>query len=104
MGNTLGLTTLCSQSPADFARLYHENGLVGGHVIKLGSGNDPAAKEALAAWPSMQSFCWLVTALTLAPGGLQIGGGITDTNASEWIQAGASKVDNDRVKKALSCR
>lgn len=74
--DTLKTNFVASQSPADFARLYHENGLVGGHVIKLGSGNDPAAKEALAAWPS----------------GLQIGGGITDTNASEWIQAGASKV------------
>jgi phosphoribosylformimino-5-aminoimidazole carboxamide ribotide isomerase len=40
-----------SQSPADFARLYRDNGLFGGHVIKLGPGNDQAAKEALAAWP-----------------------------------------------------
>jgi len=33
-----------------------ENGLEGGHIIKLGPGNDVAAKEALAVWPgSMHS-------------------------------------------------
>ncbi len=26
------------------------------------------------------------------PGGLQIGGGINDTNAQQWLDAGASKV------------
>jgi phosphoribosylformimino-5-aminoimidazole carboxamide ribotide isomerase len=31
--------------------LYKQNELEGGHVIKLGSGNDDAAKEALSAWP-----------------------------------------------------
>lgn len=66
----------CSQSSGDFARLYRDNNLDGGHVIKLGNGNDDAAREALAAWP----------------GGLQIGGGIVDTNAKEWLDAGASKV------------
>ncbi|KAE9410511.1 Phosphoribosylformimino-5-aminoimidazole carboxamide ribotide isomerase [Gymnopus androsaceus JB14] len=64
------------QSPAEFARLYRDNQLDGGHVIKLGPGNDESAKQALAAWP----------------GGLQIGGGITDVNAKEWLNAGASKV------------
>ena len=48
----------------------------GGHVIKLGKGNDEAAKAALGIWP----------------GGLQIGGGINETNAQEWLDAGASKV------------
>ncbi|KAG6821279.1 hypothetical protein H0H93_002389 [Arthromyces matolae] len=67
---------VASQSPGDFARLYRENNLEGGHVIKLGSGNDVAAREALAAWPE----------------GLQIGGGINDQNAKEWLDAGASKV------------
>ncbi|TFK55704.1 Phosphoribosylformimino-5-aminoimidazole carboxamide ribotide isomerase [Heliocybe sulcata] len=67
---------VASKSPAEFAQLYREHGLVGGHVIKLGSGNDEAAKEALAVWP----------------GGLQIGGGINDKNAREWIDAGAGKV------------
>ncbi|KUI65694.1 1-(5-phosphoribosyl)-5-[(5-phosphoribosylamino)methylideneamino] imidazole-4-carboxamide isomerase [Cytospora mali] len=62
--------------PAHFARLYRDNGLHGAHVIMLGPGNTDAAREALAAWP----------------GGLQVGGGITDHNAREWIGAGAEKV------------
>jgi len=64
------------QSPAWFATQYKSDGLVGGHVIKLGPGNDAAAREALAAWP----------------GGLQVGGGITAENACEWLQAGAAQV------------
>ena len=62
--------------PAWFAKKFQADDLVGGHVIKLGPGNDEAAREALAAWP----------------GGLQIGGGISSENAEEWITAGASHV------------
>jgi len=62
--------------PAWFAELYRSDGLTGGHVIKLGEGNDEAAREALSAWP----------------GGLQLGGGITPENAAEWLDAGAAKV------------
>ncbi|KAF8507604.1 Phosphoribosylformimino-5-aminoimidazole carboxamide ribotide isomerase [Gautieria morchelliformis] len=65
-----------SDSPAKFARLYKEHRLTGGHIIKLGPGNDEAAKAALTAWP----------------GGLQLGGGITDKNAVEWLTAGAEKI------------
>jgi phosphoribosylformimino-5-aminoimidazole carboxamide ribotide isomerase len=64
------------RSPAWYADLYRSDGLAGGHVIKLGAGNDEAAREALAAWP----------------GGLQIGGGISAENAAEWLAAGASQV------------
>jgi phosphoribosylformimino-5-aminoimidazole carboxamide ribotide isomerase len=63
-------------SPAWFAERYKSDDLTGGHVIKLGSGNDEAARQALAAWP----------------GGLQIGGGITAENASQWLEAGAAQV------------
>ncbi|ROT38347.1 Phosphoribosylformimino-5-aminoimidazole carboxamide ribotide isomerase [Sodiomyces alkalinus F11] len=42
----------------------------------LGPGNEEAAREALRAWPD----------------GLQVGGGINDKNAKEWIEAGANKV------------
>ncbi|RYD18412.1 MAG: phosphoribosylformimino-5-aminoimidazole carboxamide ribotide isomerase [Verrucomicrobiaceae bacterium] len=59
-----------------FAETFRDDGLTGGHVIKLGPGNDEAAREALAAWP----------------GGLQIGGGIHEGNAAEWLDAGASHV------------
>ena len=62
--------------PGWFAATFRDNQLTGGHVIKLGPGNDAAAREALAAWP----------------GGLQIGGGIHEGNAAEWLDAGASHV------------
>ena len=62
--------------PAWFAGMFRGDGMAGGHVIKLGPGNDAAAREALAAWP----------------GGMQVGGGIGPHNAVEWIDAGASHV------------
>jgi phosphoribosylformimino-5-aminoimidazole carboxamide ribotide isomerase len=67
---------VATESAGWFARKYRDDGLLGGHVIKLGPGNDLAACEALAAYP----------------GGLQIGGGITADNAAHWIAAGASHV------------
>lgn len=43
---------VCHSHPSSYyAALYREHALEGGHVIKLGPGNDRAAKEALAAWP-----------------------------------------------------
>ena len=73
-----GLETnfVAAESPAYFARLYAADGLRGGHVIKLGPGNDAAALEALEA----------------APGFLQLGGGVDDTNALYWLEHGAEKV------------
>jgi phosphoribosylformimino-5-aminoimidazole carboxamide ribotide isomerase len=62
--------------PAWYARRYKADWLTGGHVIKLGTGNDDAAREALGAWPN----------------GLQVGGGITAENAFQWLEAGASQV------------
>ena len=64
------------QSPADYARLYQRDNLVGGHVIALGPGNQEAALAALAAFP----------------GGMQMGGGITPENARSYLVAGASHV------------
>ena len=70
-------TNFTSQHPsAYYADLYKKHGLKGGHVIMLGPGNDNAAREALSAWPN----------------GLQIGGSIKDSNAKEWIDAGAERV------------
>ena len=60
----------------DFAAQYRRDGLAGGHVIMLGPGNEAAAKAALQAYP----------------GGLQVGGGITPSNAGEYLSAGASHV------------
>lgn len=59
-----------------YAEKFREDRLTGGHVIKLGPGNEDAALEALSTWP----------------GGLQIGGGIDVSNAAQWLHAGASHV------------
>jgi len=67
---------VAEQPAADFADRYRRDGLAGGHVIKLGPGNDDAAESALHAFPE----------------GLQLGGGITPDNARRWLDAGASKV------------
>ena len=64
------------KSAAAFARLYQQDGLVGGHVIALGPGNQDAALAALQAYP----------------GGLQMGGGVTPENAALYLDAGASHV------------
>jgi phosphoribosylformimino-5-aminoimidazole carboxamide ribotide isomerase len=64
------------KSPVDYALMFREDGLVGGHVISLGPGNREAALSALSAFP----------------GGLQMGGGITPGNADEYLNAGASHV------------
>jgi phosphoribosylformimino-5-aminoimidazole carboxamide ribotide isomerase len=67
---------VATNPPAWFANLYKKDKLTGGHIIKLGPGNDEAAIEALAAWPS----------------GMQIGGGVSADNAAFWLDQGASHV------------
>ncbi|PQE13101.1 1-(5-phosphoribosyl)-5-[(5-phosphoribosylamino)methylideneamino] imidazole-4-carboxamide isomerase [Rutstroemia sp. NJR-2017a BBW] len=70
-------TNYVSKLPAGhFAKLYKDHDLTGAHVIMLGPGNEEAAKEAVEQWP----------------GGLQVGGGITDQNAQQWIEWGAERV------------
>lgn len=74
---TAPVENFVSPHPAGwFAHQFRDADLTGGHVIKLGPGNDAAAREALAAWP----------------GGLQLGGGITADHAAAWLDAGASHV------------
>ena len=70
-------TNFTAEHPSSwFAELYKRDTLTGGHIIKLGPGNDTAATEALATWP----------------GGMQIGGGITADNGKQWLDKGASHV------------
>jgi phosphoribosylformimino-5-aminoimidazole carboxamide ribotide isomerase len=81
VGGTLGDAGLrtnfvSEKSAAWFAELYKRDGLFGGHVIMLGTGNESEARSALAAFP----------------GGLQIGGGINSQNARNWLDAGAAQV------------
>lgn len=65
-----------SKSPAEYASLYAGDGLSGGHVISLGTGNKSAAFNALAAYPE----------------GMHYGGGVNPDNAAEFLDAGASHV------------
>ncbi len=81
VGGTLGdaglRTNFISEKSASwFAELYKRDGLVGGHVIMLGAGNEIEARSALKTFPN----------------GLQIGGGINSANARNWLEAGASHV------------
>ena len=75
-GNQLQTNFTSGRSSAFYAKLYRQDNLQGGHVIQLGSGNETAAHEALAAFP----------------GGLQLGGGVNLDNAPAWLDAGASHV------------
>lgn len=67
---------ISDRDAAWYAEQYRKDRLTGAHVIQLGPGNTEAARSALAAWPN----------------GLQIGGGITPDNATDWLEAGAEKV------------
>jgi len=81
VGGTLGHDGLrtnfvSEKSAAWYANLYRHDGLPGGHVIQLGSGNETEARAALAVYP----------------GGLHLGGGVNAQNARGWLEAGASHV------------
>lgn len=66
-----------------YARMYKELGLFGGHIILLNPKGSPFYEMTRKQG---------ISALMATPGLLQIGGGITDENASEFIEAGASHV------------
>ncbi|KAK9664753.1 hypothetical protein RND81_14G065300 [Saponaria officinalis] len=66
------------KSAREYARLYKDDGLLGGHVIMLGA--DPLSQAAA------------IEALRAYPGGLQVGGGINAENALSYIHEGASHV------------
>ncbi|XP_050380123.1 1-(5-phosphoribosyl)-5-[(5-phosphoribosylamino)methylideneamino] imidazole-4-carboxamide isomerase, chloroplastic isoform X2 [Argentina anserina] len=66
------------KSAGEFARMYKEDGLTGGHVIMLGA--DPLSRAAA------------IEALRAYPGGLQVGGGINSDNSLQYIEEGASHV------------
>jgi len=66
-----------------YANLYKQDGLKGGHIINLNMKNTPEYQASKAE---------AVKALKIYPGGLQYGGGVDDTNAKAFIDAGASHV------------
>ncbi len=72
-----------SQDAAFYAELYKNTGLKGGHVILL-NGKDSEYYETTRNQA--------LKALTVYPGGLQIGGGVCPENAEDYLNAGASHV------------
>lgn len=66
-----------------YANLYKEKGIKGGHIILL----NPATSEYYEATKNQA-----MKALRAYPGGMQIGGGIHDANAKEYLDAGASHI------------
>lgn len=77
-GSTLVTNFESDKSAGEYANMYKEDGLTGGHVIMLGA--DPLSKAAA------------IEALHAYPGGLQVGGGINSDNARSYIVEGASHV------------
>ncbi|MBE6015508.1 MAG: phosphoribosylformimino-5-aminoimidazole carboxamide ribotide isomerase [Lachnospiraceae bacterium] len=68
---------------ADFAALYKEHGLAGGHIILL-NHKDSEYYEATRREA--------ISALCAYKEGMQIGGGVTDENGADYLDAGASHV------------
>lgn len=83
-GSSKPTENFVSKLGADFfAKFYAGRDIKGGHIILL---NKAGTKEyELTKAQAME-------ALRAYPGGLQVGGGINDTNAEEFITAGASQV------------
>ena len=82
-GNQAKENFVSGKSAAEFANLYKEDKLTGGHIIILNSVDseyfDETKKQAIEA-------------LKAYPGGMQIGGGVNDQNAAQWIETGATHV------------
>lgn len=71
------------QDAGFYARLYRDSGIKGGHIILL----NPAGSEYYEADLEQARL-----ALREYPGGLQIGGGIHEGNAADFLNMGASHV------------
>lgn len=71
------------QDAAYYAKLYKRDNLKGGHIILLNpSGTEYYEQDCLQAQMALKEY----------PGGLQVGGGITDLNARLFLEMGASHV------------
>ncbi|CAH8333092.1 unnamed protein product [Eruca vesicaria subsp. sativa] len=77
-GSVLVTNFESDKSAEEYAKMYKEDGLTGGHVIMLGA--DPLSQAAALG------------ALHAYPGGLQVGGGINSENCLSYIEEGASHV------------
>ena len=74
---------VAEQNAGFYAAFYQKDGLKGGHIILLNppssSYYEETKKQALLA---LQTY----------PGGLQLGGGVNEKNAADFLDAGASHV------------
>ena len=82
-GNDSKENFVTTQDGAFYANMYKNFGIKGGHIILL----NPVGSEFYEATKTQA-----LGALAQYPQGLQVGGGITDANALEFIDAGASAV------------
>ena len=74
---------ISEKDAAFYAHCYQKDGLTGGHVILLNPKTSPYYEETKRQ---------ALLALSQARGTLQVGGGITEENAEEFLNAGASHV------------
>ncbi len=82
-GDTANDNYISENGGAYYAKLYKDHGLKGGHIIILNPESSPYYRDDLnAAFDALKEY----------PGGLQIGGGINDSNAGSFLDAGASHV------------
>jgi len=82
-GNFANENFVAEKSAGYYADLYKNDGIKGAHVIMLNAvGSEYYSMTREAAMEALKTY----------PGGLQVGGGINDTNARDFIEAGASHV------------
>ena len=82
-GDTAKENYVSQQDAGFYADFYRSYGIQGGHIILLNPVSSPYFIETKNQ---------ALQALKRYPGGLQVGGGITDENAKEFLDAGASHV------------
>lgn len=83
LGDQANENFVATQDAAFFAGVYKKYNLKGGHIILL-NGKESSYYEATKAQA--------VNALKAYPKGMQIGGGINDENAYEYLELGAEKI------------
>ena len=74
---------VAEQDAGFYARFYQKDGLKGGHIILLNPASSPYYEETKKQ---------AMLALSEYPQGLQLGGGVNEKNAEEFLKAGASHV------------
>ncbi len=82
-GNQAATNFISEYEARHYAKMYKEDGLVGGHIILL----NPVSSEYYEATRAQA-----IEALKAYPKGMQIGGGITCDNAMFYLEQGASHV------------